>query len=704
MNYQHKYILGKLSTPNFLNSIYFFPNLQINAAGDYIDPFIIFAYSRLPSDVAEAMKLPNACDYNYNPSGYMQEPNFKYWLEFVFHKNLKKKDIQFPVILFVDNHSSHISEDIHRLSKRLEIHLICLYPNSTHIIQPLDVSYFYTFKRAWSRYVTEKLSDKVIQGVNATNFSSLLKGCLETYHEKKWAQKGFYCTGIFPWDYRNINFNKIRNSCIRSKAKQEKRIWTTQVVEQWKTLNIQDADSSRNIVREFEEVPMIQENLTDTLENAGQNHVVNQNIEINNPDFISTHMLSPENGTNSFVLNIENIDDNCVSDAWTLDGKSSFNISQNNSIYVQPISEQSSGVKHILVNDDTEDLSENSFTNNLQMTQSDASVNSCGTFSQDNVTTCDDFSLDSYVATNLQVTPTIIESEYPQSNTEQMPGIIFELSASVLEPTVQNLEITSPSADTIQTTIESLENPLDLTVPRLNQSEPEIITNCDYDSLSLNLRLKFYDELKAEYGPHLQEYDKTNYVPKCYQDDILHRVISKFKPVSTAKDLLVPPPATFRLNKRKCPRQPFVVSSDEFLQFRSQQEKQKHEKLQLQLKVREENQKKREEKKEQKAKEKLQQTLKKQEEAAESRRQKFLLKEALIAKKKEEADKRKKEKEHIKIKKEQEKAEKQATNKENASYSNRTSTVRVKLPKRRALNESNTVLEISQIASEDIKM
>lgn len=183
--------------------------LQISAAGDYIDPFILFAYSRLPAEVAEAMKIPDACDYNYNPSGYMQEPNFKYWLQFVFHKNLVKKCIKLPVILFVDNHSSHISEDIHKLAKQLEIHLICLYPNSTHIIQPLDVSYFYAFKRAWTRFITEKLSEKTIQSVNATNFSSLLKGCLVANHQKKWAQKGFKCTGIYiPMGLQEHKFYK----------------------------------------------------------------------------------------------------------------------------------------------------------------------------------------------------------------------------------------------------------------------------------------------------------------------------------------------------------------------------------------------------------------------------------------------------------------------------------------------------------------
>ena len=61
-----------------------------------------------------------------------------------------------PVLLLVDGHSSHII-DLHvsKFCKDNSIHLYCLPPHSSHVLQPLDVTFFKPLKLAWGKVYDE---------------------------------------------------------------------------------------------------------------------------------------------------------------------------------------------------------------------------------------------------------------------------------------------------------------------------------------------------------------------------------------------------------------------------------------------------------------------------------------------------------------------------------------------------------------------
>jgi hypothetical protein len=56
----------------------------------------------------------------------------------------------------MDNLASHLSPDIIDIAMQNRIELLCLPPNSTRILQPLDVSVFHMFKGEYSK-VTNQL-------------------------------------------------------------------------------------------------------------------------------------------------------------------------------------------------------------------------------------------------------------------------------------------------------------------------------------------------------------------------------------------------------------------------------------------------------------------------------------------------------------------------------------------------------------------
>lgn len=60
-----------------------------------------------------------------------------------------------PRVIIGDNLSSHISVDVLNACDKNNIRFICLPPNSTHLMQPLDVAFFHPMKVAWRKILTE---------------------------------------------------------------------------------------------------------------------------------------------------------------------------------------------------------------------------------------------------------------------------------------------------------------------------------------------------------------------------------------------------------------------------------------------------------------------------------------------------------------------------------------------------------------------
>ena len=56
-----------------------------------------------------------------------------------------------PVLLVLDGHGSHITIDVIEYARSKEIHPLCLPSHTSHILQPLDVGVFKSFKSFFSK-------------------------------------------------------------------------------------------------------------------------------------------------------------------------------------------------------------------------------------------------------------------------------------------------------------------------------------------------------------------------------------------------------------------------------------------------------------------------------------------------------------------------------------------------------------------------
>ena len=124
-----------------------------SAAGQVTNPMIIYPYKRLSATIINS--VPSAWGIGHSENGWMKVELFYEYIGNVLYPYLKEIATTFPIILFVDGHSTHQTLKLSQLCTELGIILIALYPNATRIIQPADVSVFEPLKTGWKKAVLE---------------------------------------------------------------------------------------------------------------------------------------------------------------------------------------------------------------------------------------------------------------------------------------------------------------------------------------------------------------------------------------------------------------------------------------------------------------------------------------------------------------------------------------------------------------------
>lgn len=171
-----------------------------NAAGQDIPPYIIYKAEHLWS--TWTTNGPKHARYNRTKSGWIDAATFEDW--FVNHliPTLKKQTGKKVVI--GDNLSSHISPKVLLECEKHNISFICLPPNATHILQPLDVAYFRPLKCKWRQVLLDwknSQSGRTLPTTPKEQFPRLLKKALDSMTDtKENLISGFKKTGIYPVD------------------------------------------------------------------------------------------------------------------------------------------------------------------------------------------------------------------------------------------------------------------------------------------------------------------------------------------------------------------------------------------------------------------------------------------------------------------------------------------------------------------------
>ena len=103
-----------------------------------------------------------------------------------------------PVLLIEDGHGSHISIELIELARANEVYLLCLPAHTTHILQPLDVGVFKSFKTFFSKVCHKYLTKHPGRVITADVIASLIVEVWPQSMTPLNIMGGFRKCGIYP--------------------------------------------------------------------------------------------------------------------------------------------------------------------------------------------------------------------------------------------------------------------------------------------------------------------------------------------------------------------------------------------------------------------------------------------------------------------------------------------------------------------------
>lgn len=136
----------------------------------------------------------------------MTGESFYEYIGNVFIPFLKENQKPLPVILFLDGHKSHLTLNLSKLCCDNKIILVALYPNATHILQPLDVA---VLKQKWKSIVRQWRIDHDGHEISKLHVPAALNGFISDPDMVNNIKSGFRCTGLYTFNPNNVNYSKI---------------------------------------------------------------------------------------------------------------------------------------------------------------------------------------------------------------------------------------------------------------------------------------------------------------------------------------------------------------------------------------------------------------------------------------------------------------------------------------------------------------
>ncbi|XP_065671731.1 jerky protein homolog-like [Hydra vulgaris] len=178
----------------------------VNANGQFAPSLTLYKYARMPKTIAAA---PPGWGLGKSDSGWMTAECFYEYFTNVLVPYLKSINTQLPIYMFMDGHRSHLSKELSMYCSSERIHLISLFPNATHILQPLDVSVFGPMKKKWQNICRQFKLDNDFNEICKENVPMLLNNFVMDPSMKKNIINGFRSTGIFPFNANNVDYKKV---------------------------------------------------------------------------------------------------------------------------------------------------------------------------------------------------------------------------------------------------------------------------------------------------------------------------------------------------------------------------------------------------------------------------------------------------------------------------------------------------------------
>lgn len=168
----------------------------MSATGHYVPPAFIFPRKRTRDDLLNDAPSQSIC--MVSDSGFVNTDLFITWLKhFQSFVHATPED---PVLLLLDNHSSHISLEAVNYAREQNIVMLTLPPHGSHKLQPLDRSFFSPLKSKYSVACNKFMSEFPGKAITQYHVAKLFNEAYKKVATVGNAESGFKVSGIYPFD------------------------------------------------------------------------------------------------------------------------------------------------------------------------------------------------------------------------------------------------------------------------------------------------------------------------------------------------------------------------------------------------------------------------------------------------------------------------------------------------------------------------
>ena len=195
----------------------------MSARGDLVPPRVVFQGVRnvAATHLKDLPKTGGSGVWQLcvSPKGYVTAPLFIDILKDLV-ETIEKLGVPRPVILFLDGASPHISLAMAEYCKAHGIQPWLLKPNSTHLLQPLDLTFLKALKMVLKQKILFWQQDSLHVGSALTKYTIvfLLREAVEQVLENSPnnISSGFRRAGFYPWNPKAVDQAKMLPSTVFS--------------------------------------------------------------------------------------------------------------------------------------------------------------------------------------------------------------------------------------------------------------------------------------------------------------------------------------------------------------------------------------------------------------------------------------------------------------------------------------------------------
>lgn len=172
----------------------------VSGEGYFLPPFCIMKGKNLKQEFCDGMP-PGAEVKMSQKSGYVNTDLFFDWLK--NHFNPRKPAGK--VLLLLDGHTSHTSSiEVLEFAEKEDIILMSIPPHTSHWLQPLDRSFFKSFKSHYYSACNSFMTNNPLRKITRLQFGTLLNSAWGKSASVENGTSGFKTCGIIPFEPKAI--------------------------------------------------------------------------------------------------------------------------------------------------------------------------------------------------------------------------------------------------------------------------------------------------------------------------------------------------------------------------------------------------------------------------------------------------------------------------------------------------------------------